>query len=1331
MKPASPQSQVAGSRFRILFPVLLIVLTAATSPARAVDSDALRRKQDAQERARDMARQLVTGILDVQLQQLEENGLKDLPLYRDIASMKKNIGALVDKEMEQAVEMLVKAQRGTETERDAAFRQARQMIRQIVTRLAAERQNLLRRLKSAELTAQVQRLVNMETKVWQATKTLPEQLPSKQETIALAAIEDQGDVKQLFLQLIDTLVDVSQWEGPLGAGAADGLRILQAASVGTELDQAGRLLNELRYPDAAKSQQLVIKGLRLLLEKLAETQGLVAGDNQSTLALARELIEKQEKLRDQTKQADLTQPEAERLVEQQAAIRKELNQLAQAIGTMPAAETLLEQAKSAAYEATGRLFDAKAEEAVAEQGKVLANLASVAEQLAQNSVAEHSDKSAAELARQVRDLEQARADVARLRAEQAQVDRTAMQDAPQAGRQEQQVAQGLAKVDDNRDLPKAVVSRLASAEQALAAAAKALALQNAAKPADEMQKQSVQNADRALERAAAEIAAALDDAKRRAAGVEIGELARAAETLERAAAAERDISRAAQTAAGDKGLAADAAKQLAERQGEIEKIAQRVGQAVEQSAGEASKTAQAAAQAAAASRRQLEQAAGKPGADSKPAAQEAAKSSATAADKLSQAAAELRKQIGKSAESLVAESSQQLSKVSPVREAVDQAVAKSDSAAGDKMERLALAERAVRNAMASQERAAGRPAAADAMQLAEGTREALTEQARAEVAAQQFAQGQLSSPLEAISREQGVAEKSSKLAEAAAKRPQAQAAKTEGKPDPLTDSLNEAARAAAKAARAELDGNQSQARAARDQARASLEQAAQAAAGEAEQSSKAPAGKPDAAAQKQVGKEIAEASKLADPDAPPAAQSLADAGKSSGEAQQQAESGNSDKARGAQQQTGKSLKSAAEQLKAAREQLAGEQSRQLAQQAKQADELANQSAGVDPAALAALRDAQSRAARAGKDQPAEKSSRGSEAQSQARRDFERAAANLSGREQRIERDKAIAEAVRDMARDQQQASDDIARRSKDLLAEPQEGDSTDEPAAGSNSGKEPGEGASEKGNRPGKSGKPSRSRQAAEALAQAQRRFSQNQRATGEAAEEVAAQSQIANRPLREAMDLASKLPVQAPPDSPAASSGSLPPGDLANAQAVPADENSGLGTGFIPNSPEATARMIAGEEAAARAAALLGNEFAARLEGLGSGQDAEPGDQPGDSEAGQAKSARQGQSRGKHQAKSSSSGSSAGTSKDGETPNNPELKQGPLEVAANAAKSGDSKSGSAARDADSQARNSPGQEAWFARLPPDLRKAIRAKAQRPPPRSYEDKLQRYFQSLD
>ncbi len=93
----------------------------------------------------------------------------------------------------------------------------------------------------------------------------------------------------------------------------------------------------------------------------------------------------------------------------------------------------------------------------------------------------------------------------------------------------------MAKVDNDRQLPKSVGSRLASAEQAAAMAAQALD-KGSHKPANEAQKQFVEAADRALERAAAEIEAALNDAKRKEAGVQIGELARPAETLKRAAA---------------------------------------------------------------------------------------------------------------------------------------------------------------------------------------------------------------------------------------------------------------------------------------------------------------------------------------------------------------------------------------------------------------------------------------------------------------------------------------------------------------------------------------------------------------------------------------------------------------------------------------------------------------------------------------------------------------------------------------------------------------------------------------------------------------------------
>jgi hypothetical protein len=39
--------------------------------------------------------------------------------------------------------------------------------------------------------------------------------------------------------------------------------------------------------------------------------------------------------------------------------------------------------------------------------------------------------------------------------------------------------------------------------------------------------------------------------------------------------------------------------------------------------------------------------------------------------------------------------------------------------------------------------------------------------------------------------------------------------------------------------------------------------------------------------------------------------------------------------------------------------------------------------------------------------------------------------------------------------------------------------------------------------------------------------------------------------------------------------------------------------------------------------------------------------------------------------------------------------------------------------------------EAWFAKLPPELRKSIRAGAGQKPPRAYEERLKKYFESVD
>src|SRR5690242_15943567 len=72
----------------ILFVASSTVSGAGESP---LSADALRAKQEVQQRAREMARELVSGMLDVQLKQLEQNGLQKLDLYHDIQTMRKHI----------------------------------------------------------------------------------------------------------------------------------------------------------------------------------------------------------------------------------------------------------------------------------------------------------------------------------------------------------------------------------------------------------------------------------------------------------------------------------------------------------------------------------------------------------------------------------------------------------------------------------------------------------------------------------------------------------------------------------------------------------------------------------------------------------------------------------------------------------------------------------------------------------------------------------------------------------------------------------------------------------------------------------------------------------------------------------------------------------------------------------------------------------------------------------------------------------------------------------------------------------------------------------------
>ena len=88
------------------------------------------------------------------------------------------------------------------------------------------------------------------------------------------------------------------------------------------------------------------------------------------------------------------------------------------------------------------------------------------------------------------------------------------------------------------------------------------------------------------------------------------------------------------------------------------------------------------------------------------------------------------------------------------------------------------------------------------------------------------------------------------------------------------------------------------------------------------------------------------------------------------------------------------------------------------------------------------------------------------------------------------------------------------------------------------------------------------------------------------------------------------------------------------------------------------------------------------------------------------------------------------GASKEGQFAENEATKDESLALKDTQGPTGNSQTGSKKGDRDIQARKLE-QQPWFAKLPPELRAAIRAGSQRRAPRAYEERLRRYFQSVE
>jgi hypothetical protein len=269
----------------------------------------------------------------------------------------------------------------------------------------------------------------------------------------------------------------------------------------------------------------------------------------------------------------------------------------------------------------------------------------------------------------------------------------------------------------------------------------------------------------------------------------------------------------------------------------------------------------------------------------------------------------------------------------------------------------------------------------------------------------------------------------------------------------------------------------------------------------------------------------------------------------------------------------------------------------------------------------------------------------------------KAAVALEDRKAQTQRDKALAEQVGRDAVQQQRARERINANAKELA---RTDDKADPKVA------------------------KSQETQAANDLHDAMNEFADIQRRIGENAQEISKQQDVANPPLLKALQAASKLAKPEDGDAKAENGGNSETAKEPGEQGATAGQakDGEVGNGLVPSSPERTARMIAGSQAAAKA------RQAARQRSSPSASSTR-GQQPGH--------------RGPGEANTSSMAA-----------------QGPP-----------TGSTSGSRGADSTAKASPREEPWMAKLPPEVRKAIGANAQQRPPRGYEELLRRYFQRED
>jgi hypothetical protein len=617
-----------------------------------------------QQRARDLTSDLLAILVDTQMLQLEDNRLTDLPLYEDLKTMRGRMQELARSKMPDVIELLVQADAADTKDRKAIMNDVHVRMRQVLRDLLRERERLRLRRQQAELIERIGEIVLKQRSTLQASLTLT----TAQEQLVLTTIDAQKNVGVLVATFHETLNLVSDWPGELGALAKTCSDVLTANKIDLLLVQVESQLNSTEFTKAVATEKEIITVLESILLQIRRFEDPAWIDSDAAEAADR-IISAQEELKTKVEDSDPEDSQqVDALVQEQTVIREKLQRLEALVAGNPEASELLQRAEEAASEARQEIFDGQIEDAVEKQEEIIGALAELQDELESPTNLLDPDLTSEE-------YEQIADALAEVGEKLVQADQL-NDDAAEQLDSEDNAAATAAELEANEtvdeaaaeenviDAVKSAIQDAAMATEEAGEALKESQGKESDDPAQATAEEAIADAGDEIKEAIGRAQEAEDEARRNALATKLGELNRAVDALERAAAKAREN---ADVIGDDNPPTPQETADVEQDFNTTSELAENVAEGIENISPEAVENLNNAAEQA----KELADKLGENDADSDSRESDSQSADDIAAE-LENAADQIRKDVVDTAEELVNELKEQIASVNEIQEDLNQ-----------------------------------------------------------------------------------------------------------------------------------------------------------------------------------------------------------------------------------------------------------------------------------------------------------------------------------------------------------------------------------------------------------------------------------------------------------------------------------------------------------------------------------------------------------------------------------------------------------------------------------------------------------------------------------